>query len=176
MIHSPSTLLCLPSFLMGGVAPTDSSAAAEFRTLLAMGRVQRVLVAFPETFRDRALLQRPGLTPDGLAGGVAVWVVSPSESAGPTLGPPAQFRLILSTRIQVLRSDLAEVETAAARYLSQGGRANTLSLARLEQTNLLPLSQGHRPMPVAGWQATWWGVWLKSSPNQGFSLGIRDVP
>lgn len=176
VIHSPWTLLRLPYLLTSGVTPTDSCAAAELRTLLTLGRVRRVLVALPETFRDRALLQHAGLTPDGLAGGVAVWTVPPSESAGPTLGSHAQFHLLLSTRVHVLRADAAEVVAAAEKYLIDGGRAHTLSLVRLEQNGLLAPDQGYQPASVAGWQETMWGVWLKGSPQHAFSLMVHDLP
>ena len=176
MIPSAWTLLRLPYLLASGVTPTDTFAADEFRALLAVGRVGRVLVALPETYHDRALLQRAGLALDGVAGGVAVWTVPPSESRGPTLGSQAQFQLLLATRVQVLRLDAAEVVAAAEKYANaDGGRARTLSLRRLEQNGLLA-PQGYQAAPVAGWQETLWGVWLRGSPRRGFSLVVRDVP
>ena len=175
-VDSTWTLLQLSNLLAAQITPTGPYAARELDTLLSLGRVRRVLVALPETFHDRALLQRAGLTADGVVGGVGVWTVPPSQSAGPTLSLQAQFRLLLSARVQVLRSDASLVLVAAEKYLKGGRRVDTLSLSRLEQERLLPGSQGHLPTPFAGWQETLWGVWLKGAPSQSFSLAMRDIP
>ena len=175
-INSTWTLLKLPYLLTVRETPTDSYAALELRALLVLGRVRRVLVALPETVRDRALLQRAGLRADGMVGGVGVWTVPPSESAGPVRGAQARFRLALSTRLQVLRSDLARVAAAARQYVTQDRSAGSLSLAALEQVHLLAAGQGHQPARVPGWQETLWGVWLKDSSNQRVSLVVREIP
>lgn len=172
----PWTLLSLPYLLASGATPVGRHAATEFRALLALGRVQRVLVALPETFRERTLLRDAGLTSDGVVDGVAVWTVPPREVARHALDPHAQFRLALSTRVQVLRSDVGQVVAAAEKYLTVGGRANTLSLGRLEQADLLAVDQGQQAAPLAGWQETLWGVWLQGSTHHAFSLVVRDIP
>ncbi len=174
-INGTWALIKLANVLITQPAPTSRYAVLEFQTLLRMGDVTVVMVALPQTVRERTLLRRAGLQPKGVAGGVALWRVPAMVSAGPALGPAARFELALSTRVHVLRMDAATV-VAAIQHYARSGESRPVTLARLERAHLLSSRQGHYLAPVSGWQETQWGVWLQPGRKGALSLVVRGVP